>query len=359
MSKLRVDEIGNTGAKLALGGNTTLDLTAASTSGNGIVVPKASGSYTNQVGGSPLLKTSDMSFGISDGLSKINSVKVYQTPTYANGLVEEGLVAYYDAARSFDYSTGTPRALDLSGNNHHQYFFGTARFGRQQAELGGGYNGGDYVGDSFIFDGAQGTYMENTDNFDYNPMSFGCVFYNYSTIIRENSIGGSSGNYQGLVGFVDPNGANGYGVTLGGWTGSVTNESVEIWSFSPSGMTYLATEIPIGYNYFCYNWNVHEERYDLWVNGWKMPVFPGTSGHAKGYFRESARIRLGGTNYPAGNPNYVFYGEIFNYFQYGRPLTDIEVIRNNNVAKEFIMRRRENRGYYNTFPQGGVENRRG
>jgi len=350
MSKLRVDEIGNTNASLSLVGSTKLNLTSASSKGNGFVLPnKSTSNYSSELSGSLAVDAPNKSLIISDGVSKNNSVNVYATPRFTNGLVEQGLEVYYDVGRSWDKQTNT--LLDLSGNNRTISLSGNAKYYPYDPGVSSLKRG-----DSILFDGVAGTWAQTQQRFTFNPLSFSVTFYNYSTIIKENSIGGAASGYQGLLGFVsEVGGTYGYGVTLGGWTSGAVNESVEIWSLDIGGFTYLATEIPIGYNNFCFNWNIHEGRYDMWINGWKVPVYPGSDGHCKQFTRRNAFLRLGGTDYPG----YVFYGEIFSYWMYGRPLTDIEVINNLNIEKKFIMNRRSNRGYNNPNASGGLERLRG
>ena len=133
---------------------------------------------------------------------------------------------------------------------------------------------------------------------------------------------------QGNVGFfVNGNAFN--GITIGSWTGTMTDETLTWWGYgtagSGSGGTYIRDTILAGWHIFTFNWNGSD--YDIWVDGIKKTTYArgGGSGHS-GLFAGVTAITPG---WQQGWDSY-FTGQMGFFRGYDKSLTDQQIIENFN-----------------------------
>ena len=145
--------------------------------------------------------------------------------------------------------------------------------------------------------------------------------YNNNAIIGDQSIGGPS-TYQSPINF---NNTSTAGVNLGGWTGSMTQEKLHIWSnntVNGSGGTYTKDEVPVGWHHIVFNWN--GSTYDIWMDGIKRATYAHTTlGHAK-LLQNISATRIGAD----ASTGYYFNGKLSNVKIYSQSLSDTEVLQN-------------------------------
>lgn len=150
--------------------------------------------------------------------------------------------------------------------------------------------------------------------------------YNNNAIIGDQSIGGPS-TYQSPINF---NNTSTAGVNLGGWTGSMTQEKLHIWSnntVNGAGSTYTQDEVPAGWHHVVFNWN--GSTYDIWMDGIKRNTYAhATNGHAK--LLQNITVLRAGADASTG---YYFHGELPAVKLYSSPLTDTEVLQNFNATR--------------------------
>lgn len=159
-----------------------------------------------------------------------------------------------------------------------------------------------------------------------NSGTVSCVdiwMYNFNSISGDGAIGGPS-TYQTLCGW---NLTQSPGISLGGWTGGMTNETIHIWSSGSAG-TYIRDTISAGWHHVVFNWN--GSSYDIWVDGTKRTTYAHTtSGHAA-QLTDVSSYRFGG-NVSAG---YYFNGQLGPIKVYDSvALTDTEILNNFNAYR--------------------------
>ena len=178
-----------------------------------------------------------------------------------------------------------------------------------------GYTGG------LVFDGNDDRITIGA--FTYTPYCLDFWVYNNSTVPNnDGSIGGPS-TYQTLWA---P--GSGPGISLGGWTGAATNETLHIWSTSGGGkLTYTRdSSIPPGIYNWVFNWN--GSHYDIWVNGVKQNVYASSGGHAILQTYTSTAMYLA-----TDNATYEFWGNIYVFKMYTSQLSDTQVLQNFNALR--------------------------
>lgn len=183
------------------------------------------------------------------------------------------------------------------------------------------FNGLAYNSDNdgaLVFDGVNDYAQFNSATFTPYCLDF-WLYNNNAVPDNDGAIGGPS-TYQTLIHY--PGGM----ISLGGWTGSATNEALHIWSFTGGGrLTYTRTAVPVGIHNWVFNWN--GSHYDIWVDGAKQTVYAGSSGHALLSELTSA-IKLG-----YDGSTYYFHGKIFSFKMYNAQLSDNNVRQNFSAVK--------------------------
>jgi hypothetical protein len=154
----------------------------------------------------------------------------------------------------------------------------------------------------------------------------GCLdfwMYNNNAVPNNDGAIGGPSSYQSPINF---NLGGTYGVTLGGWTSSASNEAFHIWSATAGGqMTYNREYAAPGWQHVVFNWN--GSYYDIWINGVKTTVYPNSAGHAKP--ATITAIRVGGDV----SSGYYFNGQLPVVRTYSTGLSDAQVLQNFNATR--------------------------
>lgn len=159
-------------------------------------------------------------------------------------------------------------------------------------------------------------------------IGLGCLdiwYYNNNAIPNNDTTIGGPSTYQTLVQF---NASYPTGVNLGAWTGSLTNEAIQIWSSttSPYYVTYNRDYVAAGWHNTVFNWT--GSRYDIWTDGVKTTTYDTSSGYA------ATLVNLASMQIGYSSPGYYFNGRIPVVKAYDRGLTDQEVLQNFNVLRK-------------------------
>jgi len=193
-----------------------------------------------------------------------------------------------------------------------------------------------YTGYTNGSNGIVSTYNGSTQFTDITPAqqfdihSIEVWMYNNNSISGDGAIGGPS-TYQTLMSWNNQAGVP--GVSLGGWTGAMTNETIHIWSNGTTGgpgATYINTSVPVGWHHVAFNWNSSSNYYDIWLDGVKQTVLAlsGNDGHCK-LLQDITQIRIGANT----DVGYYFNGSLGPVKYYESPLTDSEILQNFNSLK--------------------------
>ena len=147
--------------------------------------------------------------------------------------------------------------------------------------------------------------------------------YNNNAVPNNDTTIGGPSTYQTLIQF---NGAYPTGINLGAWTGSMTNEAVQIWTGTASTYTatYNQTAVPVGWHNWVFNWN--GSNYDIWIDGAKTTTYNMSGGAT---LQSLSNLQIG-----YSSPGYYFNGKIPIVKVYDRQLSDIEVLRNFNAIRK-------------------------
>jgi hypothetical protein len=180
-----------------------------------------------------------------------------------------------------------------------------------------------YNTDGFLNFNGSSNYYTATPAASYQ---LGCLdfwMYNNNAVPNNDGAIGGPSSYQSPINF---NLGGTYGVNLGGWTSSATNEAFHIWSATAGGqMTYNRDYAAPGWHHVVFNWN--GTNYDIWINGVKTTVYPNSAGHAKPPIITA--IRVGGDV----SSGYYFNGQLPVVRTYSTGLTDEQVLQNFNATR--------------------------
>ena len=215
-------------------------------------------------------------------------------------IVTDGLVLALDAGNTKSYPGSGTTWTDLSGNGNN----GTLT------------NGPTYSNGSIVFDGIND--YATVSSFTYTPYCLDFWVYNNTQITANDGAVGGPSTYQTLF-----RNLSGLQLSLGGWAGEMTNETLHI--YSGGKYTYINQTIPVGYHNWVYNWN--GSNYDIWVDGVKKAAIAGSTGHA-------TLTQQSSSNYVAHNASaYYFYGNIYGMKIYTSQLSDAQVQQNFNALR--------------------------
>jgi len=150
---------------------------------------------------------------------------------------------------------------------------------------------------------------------NFNMYCFEIMFKPHKTITP--NLGPDNSDYS-LCG-ITTTGTAANGINVYEWTGSMTNETLSIWT---NGLaTGITATIDTDFNHAVFNWN--GSTYDIWLNGVKQTTVHRNHG--------AATLLTGVTNVtPGANLGYNYYhsGSISNVKAYDRSLTDAEIKQN-------------------------------
>ena len=226
---------------------------------------------------------------------RANIVLPYRLPGVFNdpeGIVRSGLVAHY----RFDQGRGQT-LWDYSGFKNH-----------------GTLNGPTWTPQGLSYDGVN-NYV-NVGNIGKEMRTLQIVFYNNNTVNA--ALAG-----QGLCGFSSGAADS---ITLGTWTGFLTDEILTISSVSGSGRSgwcHATDSIAIGWHISDFVWD--GSKYRIILDGSEKPI---TVSGTPGILTATAFL-LGAQPGPA----LYFNGKQAYCLLYNRSLTDAEFIRNRQVIK--------------------------
>ena len=222
-------------------------------------------------------------------------------------IVTDGLVFAVDAANKKSYPGSGTTWTDLSGNGYDGTLTNDPTFNSS--------NGG-----SIVFDGTD-DYVVKT-GVTYTPYCVDIWFYN-DDIVEPDVV--MEGGFQQLLGLGDKPA----GVTMGAWTGNMTNETISFWgvNYQSTGATYIRDTISVGTHNLVFNWN--GSNYDIWLDGSKKTTYAiNTYGHCTLHQRDS--IYIGKED---GNVSYEFDGKVYTLKIYTSSKTDTQVLQNYNATK--------------------------
>lgn len=178
------------------------------------------------------------------------------------------------------------------------------------------------VDGNFSFNGIS-NYITATPNSAFDLYCLNIWYYNNNAIPNnDTAIGGPSAGYQTMVQF---NNAYPCGVNLGAWTGSMTNEAIQIWTGTASvyAGTYNRDYVAAGWHNTVFNWN--GSQYDIWTDGVKTTTYTMTGGAT---LQNITSLQIG-----YSTPGYYFNGRIPSVKCHNVQLTDAEVLQGFNLHR--------------------------
>ena len=150
---------------------------------------------------------------------------------------------------------------------------------------------------------------------NFNMYCFEIMFKPHKTITPNLAPDNSDYSLCGIT----TTGTSANGINVYEWTGSMSNETLSIWT---NGLaTGITATIDTDFNHAVFNWN--GSTYDIWLNGVKQNTVHRSHG--------AATLLTGVTNVtPGANLGYNYYhsGSISNVKAYDRSLTDAEIKQN-------------------------------
>jgi hypothetical protein len=174
----------------------------------------------------------------------------------------------------------------------------------------------DTTNGTFSFNGSS-NYLSITPSSSFNMYCLDIWYYNNNAIPNNDTTIGGPSTYQTMVQF---NAAYPTGVNLGAWTGSMTNEAIQIWTGTASvyTATYNRDYVASGWHNTVFNWN--GTTYDIWTDGVKTTSYTMAGGAT---LQNISSLQVG-----YSSPGYYFNGKIPAVKCYNTQLTDSQVLQN-------------------------------
>ena len=216
-------------------------------------------------------------------------------------IVKSNLLLNLDSTNSVSYTGTGSTWVDLSGAGNHSSGIGSPTF--------------DSTSKSFQFDATDDRFTSTISNrFDIH-----CLEITFKPHKQISSNTAPDNNAYSLLG-VRRSIGNNNGINVYEWTGTMTNETVSIWSHDGFA-TGIVDTVTNDYHTMVFNWN--GTSYDIWLDGVQKLTIQRTNGHAQLLTNVTAVD-------PGYNPGYNYYhkGNISLVRAYNRKLSSSEILQN-------------------------------
>lgn len=225
------------------------------------------------------------------GLTRFNTLNVSKN----------GLTLNLDSTNVVSYPTTGTSWRDLSGFGNHASGIGTPTF--------------DSTSRTFQFDATDDRFLSTISQ----PFDMYCLEITFKPHKQISSNVAPDNNAYSLLG-LRRNIGNNNGINVYEWTGTMTNETVSLWSHDGYA-TGIVTTITNEFHTMLFNWN--GSTYDIWLDGVQQSTIQRSNGHAQ----LLTNVTFVEPGYNSGY-NYYHKGNISTVRTYNRSLTSQEVIQN-------------------------------
>ena len=225
------------------------------------------------------------------GLSRFNTLNI----------VKSGLQLNLDSSNEVSYPSSGTLWRDLSGNGNSSNGIGSPTF--------------DTTTKSFQFDATDDRFYTSISK----PFDMYCLEITFKPHKQISSNVAPDNNAYSLLGVRRTIGNNN-GINVYEWTGTMTNETVSIWSHDGYA-TGIVNTVTNDFHTMTFNWN--GSTYDIWLDGQQLSTIQRASGHAQ--------LLTNVTDVDPGyNAGYGYYhkGNIAVVRAYNRSLSSTEILQN-------------------------------